>query len=71
MIKVQDLERLATQCFNLETQLPLWKVSEEPSSEAELRRELYKIRCDLGAIIYRIKLDVYTKEDKNETTNCK
>lgn len=43
-----QLKELAKQCFNIETQLPMFEVFDENNNQQEFRRSLYRLRIEIG-----------------------
>lgn len=66
MIKEQ-IEALSDSCFDIEKSLKLFQTFGVDSGEQNLRRCLFKIRCDIGAL-HRYAEMVDEERDINEKT---
>jgi hypothetical protein len=44
----EQLKELASQCFDIESQLPMFEVFDENNSQQEFRRSLYRLRIEIG-----------------------
>lgn len=45
-----QVEELASACFDIEAQLPSFSMCDVLDDKQKLRRKLYKIRCDIMAL---------------------